>query len=115
MQRALCAEIATAAHLESIGLHWDMDTLFDSILMHKLISLALDAKIPAILLQLALVMHMRPRRFKEGRAMGPFVLPKGRSIIAGCKTRIDITRCLFYNTIANFRRQCRPMSLNHKG
>jgi len=50
--------------------------------------------------------------FREGSAISDFVIPRGRSILAGCKTSVAFTRCLLYNTLDSFHRNYRPSTIS---
>jgi hypothetical protein len=112
ISRALSAEVATWVGLQSAGIYWDMTKFFDSILISKLIPLALQAGFPPRILYLAMQVHQGYRRFKEGNAVGPIMRPVGKSILAGCKTSVGLTRTLLYQTLERLHRDYKPVTLS---
>ena len=84
--RSLRVEASKILGLDAIGILWDLSAFSDSIDLAILIPLALDKEFDPWILSLALMVHMGPIAFKEGKFISGWLEPSGVSLPAGCLT-----------------------------
>ena len=76
----------------------DIDGFYDSLNVTKLLNHALEHTFPAIVLAFEMLIHLGPRFIRDDLGVSKPIVP-GRSIIAGIRGAVDLSRCALYNAL----------------
>ena len=98
--RAANAEAATLVGRKVLRILWDVEQLFDSIPIPRLIEDVRRHGFPLAAAAMALQLHTADRRLRIGAGHGPLVCNIGRSILAGCSSSTSLARVFLIDPVA---------------